>query len=363
MRFLTDTLRLCSRHFIHFGPPAGVFSLIDDLRANRIEGRILFEAQEVPPAEKGTVLEKTGWDLQMFYPWPIAWARISAARLVGPSLALMRDDKCLALEAVWNEHCYRDDPSFTCLALPPVTNLAGFWTSILGRYCENYFHWLTDALPRLACLREFPAETRILVPPNLRSFQTESLDLLGLTDRARQTPEIHLRLETYYFSSPTAMTGVNNPYAVNFLRQSFLPHAASRSRGAYLFVWREGKTRGIKNQTDLASFFEKHDWTVVDLEKLSFREQIGLFQEANAICAAHGAALANLIWCNPGTKVLEIFSDRFLNPCYETIARLVNLDHRYVILPGDSSFRITVPIRLIEEHLNWLHENRVADDR
>jgi len=362
-QFLRDTLRFCGRRSIRFGPPAGVFRLIDDLHANRIEGRIVLEAQEIPPAEKGTVLEKIGWDLQLFYPWPIVWARISAARLAGPSLALMRGDKCLALEAVWNEHSYRDDPSFTCLALPPVTNLPGSWKSILGRYCEAYFHWLTDALPRLACLREFPPETRILVPPNLTPYQRESLDLLGLSDRARPTPEKHLRLETYYFSGPTAMTGVNNPYAVTFLRQSFLPYAVSASRGARVFVWREGKTRGIKNQTELASLFQKRDWIVVDLEKLSFREQIGLFKEANAICAAHGAALTNLIWCNPGTKVLEIFADRFLNPCYETIARLVRLDHRYLILPGDSSLRVTVSIRSIEEHLDWLHENRIANNR
>ena len=246
LRFLTDTLRFCSRHFINFGPPAGVFSLINDLRANRVEGRVLIEAQEIPPVERGTVLEKTGWDLQMFYPWPIAWARISSARLVGPSLALMRDDKCLALEAVWNEHCYRDDPSFTCLALPPVINLTGCWTSILGRYCDAYFHWLTDALPRLACLPEFPPETRILVPPNLRRYQRESLDLLGLSDRARPTPEIHLRLETYYFSSPTAMTGVNNPYAVKFLRQSFL--AACGFTVARLLPLRLARRKNSRNQ-------------------------------------------------------------------------------------------------------------------
>jgi hypothetical protein len=361
-QFLRDTLRFCSRPFIRFGPPAGVFRLVDDLLANHIEGRIVLEAQEIPLVEKGSVLEKTGWDLRLFYPWPIVWARIPAARLVGPSLALIREDKRLAVESVWNERCYRDDPSFTCLALPPVTNLAGSWTSIVGRYCDAYFHWLTDAVPRLACLREFPPHTRILVPASLRPYQSESLDLLGLTSRARPTPERHLRIENYYFSGPTAMTGVKNPYGVNFLRQSFLPHAVSRSRGARVFVWREGKTREIKNQGELASFFQKHDWIVVDLEKLSFREQIGLFQEANAICAAHGAALTNLIWCNPGTKVLEIFSDRFLNGCYETIARLVNLDHRYLILPGDSSFRITVPIRLIEEHLDWLNEDRAANN-
>src|SRR5271166_19727 len=94
-QFLRDTFRFCGRHSIRFGPPTGVFRLIDDLLANRIRGRIVLEAQEIPFVEKGTVLEKTGWDLQLFYPWPIVWARIPAARLVGPSLALIREDKRL----------------------------------------------------------------------------------------------------------------------------------------------------------------------------------------------------------------------------------------------------------------------------
>jgi hypothetical protein len=361
---VTEALRFSTSAFVRFGPPAGIFGLIDDLRKNRIEGRILVEAQQVPPPESGSVSERTGWDLQAFYPWPIFWARVPAARLVGPSLALMREDKHIALESLWNEHCYRDDPSFTCLVLPAATKLKGAWTSIVGRYCGGYFHWLMDALPRLACLSEFPPDTRILAPANLRPYERESLQLLGLIDRVRQTPEKHLQLESYYFSSPTAMTGVSNPYAVNFLRERLLPRAAVLSSSKpRVFVWREGKTRGIRNQSELANFLRLRNWMVTDLEELSFQEQIGLFRQATAICAAHGAAMTNLIWCSPGTKVLEIFPDRFLNGCYETIARLVNLDHRYLILPGDSSFRITVPIRSIEEHLDWLNEDRTANNR
>src|ERR1700756_1491601 len=74
--FLRDTLRFCGRRSIRFGPPIGVFRLLDDLQANRIAGRVVLEAQEIPLVEKGSVLEKTGWDLQLFYPWPIVWARI-----------------------------------------------------------------------------------------------------------------------------------------------------------------------------------------------------------------------------------------------------------------------------------------------
>jgi hypothetical protein len=38
-----------------------------------------------------------------------------------------------------------------------------------------------------------------------------------------------------------------------------------------------------------------------------------------------------------------------------------NLDHQHLILPGDGSFRVTVPVRLIEEQLDRFHENRVPN--
>ncbi|MBV8533847.1 MAG: glycosyltransferase family 61 protein [Verrucomicrobia bacterium] len=359
--FVREVLRFSCRRFVRFGPPVGFYRLAEDLGARRIVGRIVVEAQEIPLSEAASVQLRTGWNLQKFYPWPIVWARISRARLVGPSLALMREDKRLAMESIWNEHCCRDDPSYNYLRLGPVTTLDGVWTSVLSRFCDGYYHWLMDALPRLALLREFPADTRILVPGNVTAYQRQSLELLNLADRFRPTPETHLRLEDYYFSSLTAMTGVSNPYAVNFLRKAFLPvEEPRRSPGTRLFIWRHGKTRGIRNQAQLADFLQKQDWTVVDLEKLSFREQIALFRGAKAICAAHGAALTNLVWCTPGTAVLEIFSHGFLNSCYEAIATLCKLDYRYIILPGDPGFRVTVPIKLIEEHLDWLQKPRAV---
>ena len=46
--------------------------------------------------------------------------------------------------------------------------------------------------------------------------------------------------------------------------------------------------------------------TTVRLEGLGLGEQIDLFAGARLVIAQHGAALANLVWCSPQTRVLEI---------------------------------------------------------
>ncbi len=353
----TETLRACTKGFTRLGPPAATISLTDEIRRKQIEGRVVLEAQPLPDPAPRSVLARTGADLKRFYPWPIIWARIPSARLVGPSLALMLFDKRLAIESLWNEHCYQNDPSYTYFALPKARRLAGNWTSLVGRYQVSYFHWIMDALPRLACLDEFPSDTRVLIPAKPRSYEKDSLRLLKLLSRTRETHERHLEIENYYFSGPTAMTGVSNPYAVRYLRTKLIPHGIPpKSSQPYLFIARRGKTRGLANEVQVAHFFEQRNWTVIDPENLSFPEQIGLFRQAQAICASHGAALTNLLWCDAGTRVLEIFAHNFLNGCYETISAICGVNHRYLILQGDAAFRVTVPIHLLEKQFAWLNE-------
>jgi Glycosyltransferase 61 len=357
VRPATEILRTCTKHSVRFGPPIATISLIEEIRHKHVEGRVVVEAQPVPEPTPGSVLAKTGWDLKSFDPWPIIWARIPSARLVGPSLAPMLPNKRVAIESLWNEHCYLSDPSYKYLALPRPTQLAGNWTSLIGRYYGSYFHWIMDALPRLACLDEFPSDTRILIPAKARPYERDSLRLLELLSRTRGTDERHLEVENYYFSGPTAMTGVSNPYAVRFLRTRLIPHGIlPKSPQPYLFITRTGKTRGLTNEAQVARFFEQRNWSIADLENLSFPEQIGLFRQAKAICASHGAALTNLLWCDAGTKVFEVFAHNFLNGCYETIAGLCDVNHRHLILQGDAAFRVTVPINLIERQLEWFHE-------
>ncbi len=102
----------------------------------------------------------------------IFWSEHSNARLVSESLAFLTPEKNLCVESAYNEHCWRHDPGSRFLHLPPAVKLSGNWTSLVSRWVPNrggtiYGHWLHDALPRLALLKEFPADTQIIVPPNL----------------------------------------------------------------------------------------------------------------------------------------------------------------------------------------------------
>jgi capsular polysaccharide biosynthesis protein len=209
-----------------------------------------------------------------------------------------------------------------------------------------------DALPRLALLDRLPQDTRVLVPVGVQSFQFDSLNWLGLADRFRETPERHLMVESYYFSSPTAMTGCTNPYAVQYLRDRFLPQADKAYEGpSKVYLLRPGKKRGVINEEELVAYLSERGWMAVDPETLPLAQQIQLFARAEAICGPHGAGFTNILWCRPGCVIVELMAANYLNGCFESISACLDVHHRYLVFPGDEQHRIRVAMDRLEQVL------------
>ncbi|MFM6194129.1 MAG: glycosyltransferase family 61 protein, partial [Planktothrix sp.] len=69
----------------------------------------------------------------------------------------------------------------------------------------------------------------------------------------------------------------------------------------------------------------------VVLESLTISEQAELMASASVVLAPHGAGLSNLVFCQPGTKVIELFAPTHIPPCYRIISNICELEHYYLI--------------------------------
>ena len=70
-------------------------------------------------------------------------------------------------------------------------------------------------------------------------------------------------------------------------------------------------------------------WETVVLEKMSIQEQMKTFAEASQVMAAHGAGLTNLLWCQPGTKVIEINQKSEIHKkVYPVLSHHLGLEHK-----------------------------------
>jgi capsular polysaccharide biosynthesis protein len=336
------------------GPPRGTFSAWEKLQRGEVEGQVILKEQHIGSIASDAMRIQSGLGQDGHQPWPIFWTHEKEIRLIGKTLVPTDHAKRACLEAMYCEHHF-SDPAFRTLTLPKAKRMEGAWTSLTSRWWHgsaSYYHWLMDALPRLAVLETLPPEIKVIVSPGLAPFQRDTLKWLGLERRYEETVETHLLVEDYYFSAPTAMTGCTNPYAVEFLRTRFLPKAdPDIERPRKIYITRKGKTRGIVNEAEVIALLVRDGWQVVDGEGLSIAQQIGLFSAAEQVCGVHGAGFTNILWCPPGCRVIEIMADTFKNGCYEAIAACLNMRHSALVFAGDTSDRVTVDLGVLQRHL------------
>ena len=64
---------------------------------------------------------------------------------------------------------------------------------------------------------------------------------------------------------------------------------------------------------------------------MTFEEQIKIYHGANIIGGLHGGGLTNILFMNPGTKLLEVRRENDnLNNCYYTLASELGINYYYV---------------------------------
>ena len=139
------------------------------------------------------------------------------------------------------------------------------------------------------------------------------------------------------------MTGADNPYAIEFLRHEFLHRAAEAPfRADKIYIPRGEAIRAPFNEAEVIDLLQHDGWTIIYPERFHLRDQIAIFAQARQVCAVHGAGLTNLLWCQPGTKVLELLSPNYMNGCYEGLASYLHLSYHFRLFPSDADGRLEV---------------------
>ena len=86
----------------------------------------------------------------------------------------------------------------------------------------------------------------------------------------------------------------------------------------------------MRNEDFLTRLLKPMGFEVHVLGGKSIREQAELFSSAQVVVTEHGAQLTNLIWCSPGTIIVDIHPGHEAVPCFELLSRQLELDYRGV---------------------------------
>ncbi len=215
---------------------------------------------------------------------------------------------------------------------------------------SSYGHWLLDALIPLCVMHpHLPPETTLLLPATLAESapfdHLATLAAFGLDETAAvMMPPGPCRVQHLYWPNHRGIGQVPAEAlhaARNRALNGLAPAGAKRRR---IYIQRTG-TRRVTNARGIEHRLKQNGFEFHTMENLSITEQIDLFRHAECVIGAHGGALANLIFCAPGTKVIELTPDRAYRPRFTAISSKLGLVHAIIPCPtsdgtGDGDLRV-----------------------
>jgi capsular polysaccharide biosynthesis protein len=182
----------------------------------------------------------------------------------------------------------------------------------------NYAHWVLRNLLKLSLLEgaDVPAGTRCLVREDLRRWQCEYLELIGIPEeRLLRVPDASV-VACRRLYVPTQLR--NHPRmgeGMAWLRARVAPLLAAPSQANDLVYAsrREQSKRRLLNEAQVEAALAALGFRIIVPGEMSVREQIEAFSRARVVVAPHGAGLANMVFAPPGAALLEILSSAILH--------------------------------------------------
>jgi capsular polysaccharide biosynthesis protein len=216
----------------------------------------------------------------------------------------------------------------------PITVAATF----VDACAFNYAHWLTEVLPRIAAFCSLPqfSDIPLIVDDGLHPNIIESLESVIGTDREVISLPIGraVQVERLYVTSVAgyvpferrneALSGYSHglfcPQALALIRERMSLVAEALPVEGYptkIFLRRTSGGRKVLNGAALEAGLMGKDFAFVQPERLTFLQQVALFNRASEVIGPSGAALANLVFAPCEVK------------CYILIGRLAGTSYWY----------------------------------
>lgn len=247
---------------------------------------------------------------------------------------------------------------------------------------SNYAHWLTEVLPRIAL---YTRDARfkgipLIVDEGLHPNLYESLSLIVGAERTifklpvdRRvfvkkldvvTPSGYVPYAPRAPKHPGHSHGIFSAEALEAVRDAckhlMAPtHELARER---IYVRRNAGLRKLVNDAQISTVLAEAGFKVIDPQELSFSEQVQLFSKAEVVVGPTGAAMANLMFCPPGSRVHVLMAQHEDMPYWywQRLADCIGVDLSYglgeICASHEKGFHadFTVEMRYIHELLQSL---------
>ena len=277
----------------------------------------------------------------IFYSPPAFVARARRARVVGFRTVLTNDG------SFFNDDSEMDEKSrlnfLNALSMPDPRNeetglrrlgdsesfvldrrgrtthpIPGFTVLLSSAEPSNYGSWLFRVLPKIQTLQRFNLDQNIkfLVWAGLPTFR-EYLEVLGIPANRvilHDPTNVVYQLERLIVPSMRNNQAFLDAESLALFSRMRTEFGGPQESGKRIYVSRLsqsqlGSSRAMQNEAELIERLKGMAFHIVNPEKLSVREQVRVFSSASMVVGPSGSGMFNVVFCHPGTKVIDIESE------------------------------------------------------
>ena len=248
---------------------------------------------------------------------------------------------------VFEQKLYEDMGLSKVCASTDVEYLPGRTLNLFALFSNNNFcHGFLDVATMLDVLQHTKEKVHsydyYIIPQNSALLVKKMLKLVGVDfKKARHTGKVREtnKLNPGYVCDNLVTPSVSffgrfyRPGGFDFLRSLFLTYEKPKLTRK-LYISREGNGRDISNKLQVENLLEKLGFeTVYASKQLDLPE---LFSKAKIVIGAHGAAMANCVFCSPGAVLVDLIPSVYAHPFFMSLVQSVDVQYVGVICASSS---------------------------
>lgn len=299
--------------------------------------------------------EKSTKEILEFQSDKIYVAELEAVDIVGGSDVILAQDTFLS-DALFKDKKHRLDLRYGAIRKVlknsvliegvPFRDKIPKVISLVGAASFNYYHLMVEILSRLTFVDKFEeywnlpilVDQVVLDIPQfaeaLNYFNCKNHEILVVEKNCKYQIE-NLVLPSHTVWMPINLKNRDDIRPKDFLIaesvlhniRNLVPLYEEKKPWRKIFISRKNtKAMRLQNEEKIRDIFEQHGFEIIYTEEMSFEEQVECFGQASCVVASSGAALTNIIFCQPGTRIGCIIPSYHRFYMYSTIAYYLQLN-------------------------------------
>lgn len=190
------------------------------------------------------------------------------------------------------------------------------WHHYFGKSFIGYYDYMMYLAVKICRIKDTLSETDfakalISYPLANTSYEREFLQLIGFDkNRIFDSSLTKIKFDECVLANSQDYTYPDKADIASLRRHMKASVTINNEKRARIYIVRAGR-RKIIEEPALIEMLKKYDFKIIEDKPRTLAEQIALFNNAEFIIGPHGAAFANIIWCEPATHLFELFATNY----------------------------------------------------